>query len=156
MQPARVACVEVSEAMQGFRTAQKLDKLGMRGSDTCELIFENCEVPEENVLGEVCSDPILLPHTSQIVHNFLLTAWAYRISESRWQSLPLFPVYMCRQKSGGDWRYTVRGGNQQADLQAEKCDLIGSQCADTWLGLQMSCHTMLCTLGCKQGRPTAG
>ncbi len=41
--------------MQGFRTAQKLDKLGMRGSDTCELIFENCEVPEENVLGQVCS-----------------------------------------------------------------------------------------------------
>ena len=40
--------------LQGFRTAQKLDKLGMRGSDTCELIFENCEVPEENVLGEVC------------------------------------------------------------------------------------------------------
>ena len=38
---------------QGFKTAQKLDKLGMRGSDTCELIFENCEVPEENVLGQV-------------------------------------------------------------------------------------------------------
>lgn len=38
---------------QGFRTAQKLDKLGMRGSDTCELVFENCEVPEENVLGQV-------------------------------------------------------------------------------------------------------
>lgn len=37
---------------QGFSTAQKLDKLGMRGSDTCELLFENCEVPEENVLGE--------------------------------------------------------------------------------------------------------
>ncbi|GAB4821498.1 hypothetical protein N2152v2_008544 [Parachlorella kessleri] len=36
----------------GFSTAQKLDKLGMRGSDTCELIFENCEVPAENVLGE--------------------------------------------------------------------------------------------------------
>lgn len=40
-------------ALQGFKTAQKLDKLGMRGSDTCELVFENCEVPEENVLGEV-------------------------------------------------------------------------------------------------------
>lgn len=39
--------------MQGFTSAQKLDKLGMRGSDTCELVFENCEVPEENVLGEV-------------------------------------------------------------------------------------------------------
>lgn len=38
--------------LQGFSTAQKLDKLGMRGSDTCELLFENCEVPAENVLGE--------------------------------------------------------------------------------------------------------
>ena len=36
----------------GFNTAQKLDKLGMRGSDTCELVFEDCEVPEANVLGE--------------------------------------------------------------------------------------------------------
>lgn len=40
-------------ALQGFKSAQKLDKLGMRGSDTCELVFDNCEVPEENVLGEV-------------------------------------------------------------------------------------------------------
>ncbi len=39
--------------MPGFRTAQKLDKLGMRGSNTCELVFENCEIPQENVLGEV-------------------------------------------------------------------------------------------------------
>jgi len=37
----------------GYSTAQKLDKLGMRGSNTCELIFENCRVPEENILGEV-------------------------------------------------------------------------------------------------------
>ncbi|GAB4185084.1 MAG: isovaleryl-CoA dehydrogenase [Wenzhouxiangellaceae bacterium] len=37
----------------GFSTAQKLDKLGMRGSNTCELVFENCVIPEENVLGEV-------------------------------------------------------------------------------------------------------
>ena len=40
-----------SRSLQGFSTAQKLDKLGMRGSDTCELLFDNCEVPEENVLG---------------------------------------------------------------------------------------------------------
>ena len=39
--------------MKGFSTAQKLDKLGMRGSDTGELVFEDCEVPEENVLGKV-------------------------------------------------------------------------------------------------------
>ena len=43
----------IEKGMAGFRPAQKLDKLGMRGSDTCELVFEDCEVPEENVLGEV-------------------------------------------------------------------------------------------------------
>jgi len=41
----------IEKGMKGFKTAQKLDKLGMRGSDTSELIFEDCEVPEENVLG---------------------------------------------------------------------------------------------------------
>lgn len=43
----------IERGMKGFRTAQKLDKLGMRGSNTCELVFEDCEIPEENVLGEV-------------------------------------------------------------------------------------------------------
>ncbi len=43
----------IEKGMAGFRTAQKLDKLGMRGSNTCELIFEDCEVPEGNVLGKV-------------------------------------------------------------------------------------------------------
>ncbi len=43
----------VEKGFAGFSTAQKLDKLGMRGSDTCELVFEDCEIPEENVLGEV-------------------------------------------------------------------------------------------------------
>ncbi|OEL38099.1 Isovaleryl-CoA dehydrogenase, mitochondrial [Dichanthelium oligosanthes] len=42
----------IEKGMPGFSTAQKLDKLGMRGSDTCELVFENCFVPHENVLGE--------------------------------------------------------------------------------------------------------
>ncbi len=43
----------IEKGMKGFRTAQKLDKLGMRGSDTCELVFEDCEIPEENILGSV-------------------------------------------------------------------------------------------------------
>ncbi|WP_069384342.1 isovaleryl-CoA dehydrogenase [Halomonas caseinilytica] len=43
----------IEKGFAGFSTAQKLDKLGMRGSNTCELVFEDCEVPEENVLGEV-------------------------------------------------------------------------------------------------------
>ncbi len=43
----------VESTFAGFRKAQKLDKLGMRGSNTCELVFDNCEIPAENVLGEV-------------------------------------------------------------------------------------------------------
>ena len=42
----------IEQDMPGFSTAQKLDKLGMRGSTTCELVFEDCEVPYENVLGQ--------------------------------------------------------------------------------------------------------
>ncbi len=43
----------ITPDMEGFTTAQKLDKLGMRGSDTCELVFEDCVVPEENMVGEL-------------------------------------------------------------------------------------------------------
>jgi isovaleryl-CoA dehydrogenase len=43
----------IEKGMRGFKSAQKLDKLGMRGSDTCELVFDNCIVPKENILGEI-------------------------------------------------------------------------------------------------------
>lgn len=43
----------IERGFKGFSTSQKLDKFGMRGSDTCELVFEDCEVPEANVLGQV-------------------------------------------------------------------------------------------------------
>jgi isovaleryl-CoA dehydrogenase len=42
----------VEKGFEGFKTGQKLDKLGMRGSNTAELIFEDCKVPAENLLGE--------------------------------------------------------------------------------------------------------
>jgi isovaleryl-CoA dehydrogenase len=51
--PRGITAFLVEKGMKGFTTAQKLDKLGMRGSDTGELVFTDCEVPEENVLGEV-------------------------------------------------------------------------------------------------------
>src|SRR5881409_3304000 len=51
--PRGITAFIIEKGMQGFSTAQKLDKLGMRGSDTCELVFEDCEVPDENVLSEV-------------------------------------------------------------------------------------------------------
>jgi len=43
----------IEKGMPGFSTAQKLDKLGMRGSNTCELVFDDCPVPAENILGEL-------------------------------------------------------------------------------------------------------
>lgn len=48
-----ITALLIEKGMSGFRTAQKLDKLGMRGSNTCELVFEHCVVPEENVLGTI-------------------------------------------------------------------------------------------------------
>jgi isovaleryl-CoA dehydrogenase len=50
--PRGITAFLIERGMAGFGTAQKLDKLGMRGSDTCELIFDGCDVPFENVLGE--------------------------------------------------------------------------------------------------------
>jgi isovaleryl-CoA dehydrogenase len=51
--PRGITAFIIERGFPGFRQAQKLDKLGMRGSDTCELVFEDCEVPEENVLGSL-------------------------------------------------------------------------------------------------------
>src|SRR5215208_5708386 len=51
--PRGITAFLIEKGFKGFSTHQKLDKLGMRGSDTCELVFEDCEIPEENVLGEV-------------------------------------------------------------------------------------------------------
>jgi isovaleryl-CoA dehydrogenase len=51
--PRGITAFLIEKGFPGFSTAQKLDKLGMRGSNTCELVFQDCEVPEENVLGQV-------------------------------------------------------------------------------------------------------
>ncbi len=51
--PRGITAFLVEDTFKGFSTAQKLDKLGMRGSNTCELVLQDCEVPEENVLGRV-------------------------------------------------------------------------------------------------------
>nr|WP_289095483.1 isovaleryl-CoA dehydrogenase [uncultured Halomonas sp.] len=51
--PRGITAFLIEKGFAGFTTAQKLDKLGMRGSNTCELVFQDCRVPAENVLGEV-------------------------------------------------------------------------------------------------------
>lgn len=50
--PRGISAFIIEKGFKGYSTAQKLDKLGMRGSNTCELVFEDCEVPEENILGK--------------------------------------------------------------------------------------------------------
>jgi isovaleryl-CoA dehydrogenase len=50
--PKGITAFLIEKGMPGFSTAQKLDKLGMRGSNTCELVFQDCEVPAENILGQ--------------------------------------------------------------------------------------------------------
>jgi isovaleryl-CoA dehydrogenase len=50
--PKGISAFLIEKGMKGFKAAQKLDKLGMRGSPTAELVFEDCEVPEENLLGK--------------------------------------------------------------------------------------------------------
>jgi len=51
--PKGISAFLIEKGMPGFSTAQKLDKLGMRGSNTCELVFQDCVVPPENILGEL-------------------------------------------------------------------------------------------------------
>jgi isovaleryl-CoA dehydrogenase len=51
--PQGITAFVIEKGFAGFSTAQKLDKLGMRGSNTCELVFTDCEVPADNVLGRV-------------------------------------------------------------------------------------------------------
>ncbi|HXI35347.1 MAG TPA: acyl-CoA dehydrogenase family protein, partial [Burkholderiales bacterium] len=51
--PRGITAFLVEKGFKGFSTSPKLDKLGMRGSNTCELVFQDCEVPEENVLGQI-------------------------------------------------------------------------------------------------------
>ena len=51
--PKGITAFIIEKTFKGFSTAQKLDKLGMRGSNTCELVFQDCEVPEENILGQL-------------------------------------------------------------------------------------------------------
>ncbi|MFZ8899747.1 MAG: isovaleryl-CoA dehydrogenase [Alphaproteobacteria bacterium] len=51
--PRGITAFIIEKGFKGFKASQKLDKLGMRGSSTSELVFEDCEVPEENVLGQI-------------------------------------------------------------------------------------------------------
>ncbi len=78
--PRGITAFIIEKGFKGFSTAQKLDKLGMRGSNTCELVFQDCEVPAENVLGSVGRGV-----------NVLMSGLDYErvvLSGARWASWP--------------------------------------------------------------------
>jgi len=58
--PRGITAFLIEKGFRGFSTAQKLDKLGMRGSNTCELVFQDCEVPGENILGGLNKGVVVL------------------------------------------------------------------------------------------------
>ena len=71
----------IEKGMKGFRPAQKLDKLGMRGSNTAELVFEDCEVPEENILGKV-NEGVRVLMSGLDYERAVLSAWPLGIMQA--------------------------------------------------------------------------
>ncbi|KAK6051469.1 isovaleryl-CoA dehydrogenase, domain protein, partial [Cooperia oncophora] len=72
----------VEKGFKGFHTSPKLNKMGMRGSNTCELVFEDCEVPEENVMVVLEKDKVYAPFTddwtrSRTIGTFRRSARTY-------------------------------------------------------------------------------
>ena len=80
----------IEKGMKGFSTVQKLDKLGMRGSNTCELVFEDCEIPDENVVLEVNRGvKVLIAALIQKGLYFLEDLWESCLSNrQKWRYFP--------------------------------------------------------------------
>ncbi len=81
----------LKKKFKGFKTAQKLDKLGMRGSNTCELVFEDCEVPAENVLGEL-NQGVRVLMSGLDYERTILAAGRLALFKPAWTSF--FPIFM--------------------------------------------------------------
>ena len=73
----------VEKGFKGFSTAQKLDKLGMRGSNTCELVFQDCEVPAENVLGVEGKGVNVARFLARHGYSVVLTGFAGGLAQKR-------------------------------------------------------------------------
>lgn len=74
--PRGITAFLIEKGFKGFRPAQKLDKLGMRGSPTSELVFEDCEVPEENILGRLNDGVTVLMSGLDYERAVLAAGWS--------------------------------------------------------------------------------
>lgn len=110
----------VEKDTQGFHTAQKLDKLGMRGSDTCELVFEECWVPKENILGELNQGAKVLM-SGLNYERLILAAGPLGIMQA---CVDLVVPYVQQRK---------QFGKKLCDFQ-----LIQAKCADMYVALHSS------------------
>ena len=97
----------VEKGMTGFSTGQKLDKMGMRGSDTAELIFEDCRVPKSQILGKVGQGVSILM-SGLDYERVVLAGGALGISRAALDVA--MPYVHERQQSLADWRISVNAG----------------------------------------------
>ena len=106
----------VEKGFKGFSTAQKLDKLGMRGSDTCELVFEDCEVPADNVLGAV-GDGVQVLMSGLDYERVVLAAGPLGIMQA---CLDVVMPYVHERKQFGqaDRRIPARAGQDRRHVRA--------------------------------------
>uniref|UniRef100_A0A8D3DS85 Isovaleryl-CoA dehydrogenase, mitochondrial n=1 Tax=Scophthalmus maximus TaxID=52904 RepID=A0A8D3DS85_SCOMX len=122
----------VEKGMPGFSTAQKLDKLGMRGSNTCELIFEDCKVPG------VCCEVLTLPHVDlimQAVVDFAIPylhvreAFGQRIGEFQLMQGKMADMYT-RLSSCRQYVYNVARACDKGHFSAMDCAGVILYCAE--------------------------
>ncbi|XP_076156696.1 isovaleryl-CoA dehydrogenase, mitochondrial isoform X2 [Alosa pseudoharengus] len=140
----------IEKGMPGFSTAQKLDKLGMRGSNTCELIFEDCKVPEANLLGPLnkgvyvlmsgldlerlvlAAGPIgimqaVLDHAIPYLH--VRTAFGQKIGEFQLMQGKMADMYT-RLSSCRQYVYNVARACDRGHFSAKDCAGVILYCAE--------------------------
>ena len=128
----------VEKDRPGFKPAQKMDKLGMRGSDTCELVFENCFIPAENILGQLNRGVEVLM-TGLNYERVILAAGPVGIMQA---CLDLVLPYVAERK--------------QFDQAIGQFQLIQAKVADMYTQLNTArCYLYTLAQSCDQGQITA-
>jgi len=109
--PRGITAFLIENDFKGFSTAQKLDKLGMRGSDTSELVFQDCEVPEENVLGDV-GDGVTILMSGLDYERVVLAAGPLGIMQACMDVVTPY-IHERRQFGQTDWGVSTGAGQDR-------------------------------------------
>uniref|UniRef100_A0A3B5LCK1 Isovaleryl-CoA dehydrogenase, mitochondrial n=1 Tax=Xiphophorus couchianus TaxID=32473 RepID=A0A3B5LCK1_9TELE len=128
----------VEKGMPGFSNAQKLDKLGMRGSSTCELIFEDCKIPEKNILGSLNKGVYVMMSGLDMERLVLAAGPVGYIKNLNLVKLKLFPQLMqgkmadmyTRLSSCRQYLYNVARACDKGHFSAKDCAGVILYCAE--------------------------